>query len=100
MEEIQVKAKEQEFPYNEYTISLKFNPYDGYWFYDIVSDEKAMYGIPLYIDDYVHSNLDYLEIPKLILVDSTPDSIYPIDIYNDLGQRLKLIVIDDSIEEE
>lgn len=94
MYEIQVEAKEQDFTYGNYTMYLKFNPFDGYWFYDLVSDEKSIYGVPLYIDDYALTGLDYLEMPRFLLIDSEENSSYPIDIYNDLGGRLKLIVID------
>lgn len=100
MYELEIDSNTREFPYNNYTITLKFNEYDGYWYYDIVSDEKSMYGVPLYIDDYVFDGLDYLDMPYLLLVDSNESSAYPIDYYNDLGDRLKLIVIDNEDIEE
>ena len=30
---LEVEAKEQDFPYNEYTVELRYNDYYGYWYY-------------------------------------------------------------------
>ena len=91
---LDVEAKEQEFPYNEYTIELRFNDYFGYWFYNIISDEKSQYGVSLEVDCIASRNLLYRGLPVLGIIDSDPTSIYPLDVKNDLGERLKLVLID------
>lgn len=91
---LDVEAKEQEFPYNEYTIELRFNDYFGYWFYNIISDEKSQYGVSLEVDCIASRNLLYRGLPILGIIDSDPTSIYPLDVKNDLGERLKLVLID------
>lgn len=91
---LDVEAKEQDFPYGNYTIELRFNDYYNYWFYNIISDEKSQYGVSLEVDCVANRGLFYRGLPVLIVVDSNPESIYPLDIKKDLGGRLKLVLID------
>lgn len=94
---LDVEAKEQEFPYNDYTIELRFNDYYNYWFYNIISDEKSQYGVSLEVNCMANRGLTYRDMPILCVIDSNPTSLYPLDIKNDLGGRLKLILIDKEV---
>ena len=91
---LEVEAKEQDFPYNEYTIELRYNDYYGYWFYNIISDDKSQYGVSLRTGEIASRNLLYRGLPILGVIDSDPNSLYPIDTKTELGQRLKLVLID------
>lgn len=91
---LEVEAKEQNFPYNNYTIELRFNDYYNYWFYNIISDEKSQYGVSLEVGCKANRGLLYRGLPILGVIDSNPTSIYPLDVKKDLGGRLKLLLVD------
>lgn len=94
MKRFEVESKEQTFPYEDYMIDLRFNDYNGYWYYNITSETKSMYGVSLRVDEFAGRNLQYLEMPFLMIIDSNPTSSYGYDIKKDLGGRLKLILIE------
>jgi hypothetical protein len=91
---LEVEAKEQNFPYKGYTIELRYNDYFGYWFYNIISDEKSQYGVSLRTGEIASRGLLYRGLPILGVIDSNPTSLYPIDTKKDLGDRLKLVLVD------
>ena len=73
---LDVEAKEQEFPYNDYTIELRFNDYYNYWFYNIISDEKSQYGVSLEVDCIANRGLLYRELPVLGIIILSKFSLY------------------------
>ena len=91
---LDVEAKEQDFPYNEYTIELRYNDYYNYWFYNIISEEKSQYGVSLEVGCQASRNLLYRGLPVLGIIDTDPESIYNLNVKEDLGGRLQLVLID------
>ena len=100
-----IKGQEQVFTltYNntDYEFSLRYSDYGGYWFVDI--KQKSLdtitgkmvtldfnVGLKLPVDTNVLNYFNYLNIGKLALIDTNPDSVIQLDMKNDLGDRLQL----------
>lgn len=93
MQVLEVESKEQTFTWEDYTINLRYNEFNHYWFYDITSENKSLYGIVLRVNGFSLKNMKYLDMPMLLIADSEPNNSIPYSLEDDLGGRLKLIVI-------
>lgn len=94
MKQLEIEPKEQTFTWENYTVNLKYNDYNHYWFYDITSDAKSLYGVVLRVNQFSLKNMTYLDMPMFIIIDSEPNNTVPYSIESDLGGRLKLIVLE------
>lgn len=93
MKQLDVESREQSFVWDGFTINLRYNEFDEYWFYDITSEEKSRYGIALYVNEFALKNMTYEDMPMLVLVDSEPENENPYSLTDDIGGRLKLILL-------
>lgn len=89
-----VQSKEQTIVLDKWTVNLRFNIFDNYWYYDLyLGTQPLLLGVKLTVNAYPLA-FESLPYPKLCLVDTDPNNINPPDMLNDLGGRLELIETD------
>lgn len=74
--------------------NIRYNDFYSYWFFDLVdadTDEEILMGKALIPNVNAFFSHSYLGFGKLILLDTDPNSITPLDPKTDLGTRLKLV---------
>lgn len=85
----------------DYDFNMRFSDYGKYWFVDIKKQEvdsttgevtpvNFIVGLKLPVDVDALRYFGYLNMGKLALVDTNPDSTEVLNAKKDLGDRLKL----------
>lgn len=91
---LDVQSKEQTLTIEKWTVNLRYNMFDNYWYYDLyLGTEALLLGVKLTINAYplAFENLPY---PKLFLVDTDPNNVNPPNMLTDFGGRLELVETD------
>lgn len=100
MEEIQVEVgQEQSVSIRDYVFNFKFNPFDREWMFDIqnLTGEYIYYNIVLRPNTYPLNGIDTkYDLPRICLIDKTPNSVEELNPLLDFGDRLGLFEITES----
>lgn len=91
---LEIQPKEQTIVLDKWTVNLRYNMFDNYWYYDLyLGNQALLLGVKLTVNAYPMA-FEALPYPKLLLVDTDPNNINPPDMLNDLGGRLELVETD------
>lgn len=91
---LEIQPKEQTIVLDKWTVNLRYNMFDNYWYYDLyLGNQALLLGVKLTVNAYPMA-FETLPYPKLFLVDTDPNNINPPDMLNDFGGRLELVETD------